>query len=85
MERLERKFGEIRKYLDIISPISMCEAETTRYENFRCSKDVPDSYDDFYVYGIGLIEEVFDDILNPGTKTFQPCIEVMVSLNPRII
>ena len=83
MEKLERKFGEIRKYLDIVSNISMCMQETLEYENFRCSKDVPASYDDLYVYGIGTIREFFDDPLNPETKTYQPCIEVMVSKTPR--
>ena len=34
MEKLERKFGEIRKYLDIVSHISICMKETLQYENF---------------------------------------------------
>lgn len=38
MEKLERKFGEIRKYLDIVSNISICMYETKQYENFRCIK-----------------------------------------------
>ena len=85
MEKLERKFGEIRKYLDIVSHISICMKETLQYENFSCSKDVPDSYDDFYVYGIGLIEELFDDEIDSTLQIFQPCREVMLSETPREI
>ena len=83
MEKLERKFGEIRKYLDIVSNISMCMQETLEYKNFKCSRDVPNDYDDLYVYGIGLIREWFDDPSSPGQPTYQPCIEVMLSKTPR--
>lgn len=83
MEKLCRKFGEIRKYLDIVSYISICMKETLRYENFENSTKVPQSYDEYYVYGIGLIDELFPDRLNPGEERFQPCIEVLLSETPR--
>ena len=38
--------------------------ETLRYENYRFLRDVPDKYDEFYVYGIGMIDSEFD-IENP--------------------
>ena len=80
---LERKFGEIRKYLDIASYISVCMEETVEYENFECSLDVPHIYDDYYVYGIGLANEIFPNRRNPDEMSFQPCLEVILCKKPR--
>ena len=33
--------------------------ETHRNENFIRLRDVPDTYDEYYVYGIGMIESEF--------------------------
>ena len=33
--------------------------ETLSYNNYIYLKDVPHSYDDYYVYGIGMIESEF--------------------------
>ena len=84
MDLLKIKFGEMRKYLDIVSYITirMNDAHQT-YANYPCSVDVPHTYDDYYVYGVGLTEEMFDDKLHPGNKDFFPCIEVILNDTPR--
>lgn len=81
-ELLTRKFGEIRKYLDIVTPISVCMKETLSYENYSHSIDIPTSYDDFYVYGIGMIKEDFQKTLT-GEIGYQPCIEILLAKEPR--
>ena len=83
MDLLERKFGEIRKYLDIVSNISVCRKETLEYRNFESSLQVPHIYDDDYVWGIGIGKEFFPDRLNPDESSFQSCIEVIISKEPR--
>ena len=54
------KFKEIKKYISAIDRVSICMYETLRYENYRFIRRVPDKYDEYYVYGIGLIESEFE-------------------------
>ena len=84
MDLLEIKFGEMRKYLDVVSYITVrMHNEDQTYENFQRSVDVPHTYDDYYVYGVGLADEFFEDKYQPGEKAFFPCIEVILSETPR--
>ena len=59
MEHSGIKFEIMRKYLCHINRLSICIIETTEYRNFISLKDVPDDYNDMYVYGIGIIESEF--------------------------
>lgn len=93
------KFKEIRQYISKIDRVSICMKETLTYNNYRYIKQVPHSYDECYLYGIGMIESEFEGEFGgmydqdagpdnePGTVTnpheFYPCIEVMLSKTPR--
>ena len=71
------KFGTIRGFISRIDRISVCKLEGLEYENFDHIALVPETYNDMYLYGIGMIESEFgDDIKN--------CIEIMVSTEPRV-
>ena len=87
-------FKELRKYISKINRISICKKEDLSYDNYRFMKDVPVSYDDYYVYGIGMIESEFPSawIYNPGEfRNKEPgketvmasCLEIMVSETPK--
>ena len=53
------KFGEFRKYVSRIDRVSICMKETLSYENFQFIELVPDTYDQYYLYGVGLAESEF--------------------------
>lgn len=53
------KFGELRTYISRINRVSICMEETLHYENYRFIRQVPESYNDCLVYGIGMIESEF--------------------------
>lgn len=55
------KLGQIRPFFDKTGKVSICMAETLRYENYKYIKDVPHYYDNYYVYGFGIIESEFRD------------------------
>lgn len=88
------KFKELKKYISVLDRVSFCMRETLRYENYRFLSDVPDKYDELFVYGIGMIESEFE-IENPeymfdvkekdigGTFYFAKCIEVVLAEKPR--
>ena len=88
------KFKDLRKYISKIDLLSICTKEDLSYENFRLMNDVPPLYDEYYVYGIGMIESEFpaEWICNPkdlyngrtGMKTvMESCLEIMVSKTPK--
>lgn len=70
------KFGTIRGFISRIDRISVCKLEGLTYENFDRIALVPETYNDMYLYGIGMIESEFDD-------DYARCIEIMVSNEPR--
>lgn len=88
------KFGEFRKYVSVVDRVSICMKETLSYKNYIFIKNVPDIYDDYYVYGVGMITSEFEIEKDPiesmrgcsGTnrKCFlADCIEIMLSETPR--
>lgn len=84
-------FKDLRNYLSIMTRLSICMLETLNYNNYIRLKDVPHSYDDYYVYGIDMIESEFYQINEyeyaadgePKNLTFASCIEVMLSEKPK--
>ncbi len=74
------RFGELRGYLSRIDRFSMCMLETLEYKNYTFIENVPKSYDDFYVIGIGVIESEFceDSPIELAT-----CMEIMLSEKPK--
>ena len=92
---MDLKFKELRKYLSVIDRLSICERETGEYHNYANIREVPDTWNQCYVYGIGRVESEFR--LNVGEE-FLPevkgrelgngvymlgCIEIVVSKEPR--
>ena len=93
------KFGELRKYISRIDRLSICNKKTLSYENYMFISDVPDSYDDMFLYGIGRKDSEFRadqapevavklgvDLSSEEGKAemiYAPCIEIMLSDEPR--
>ena len=85
------KFKDFKLFVARLERISICLKETMQYENFICLKDVPGSYDEYYVYGIGSIESEFYQISKyeysanhgDGELVLLPCIEIVLSEKPR--
>ena len=93
------RFGELRKYISKIDRVSICMMETLEYKNFQFISQVPSSYDELYVYGIGRIQSEFPareardaafmafDGKVPDDKLDEiilaECIEIMLSEEPR--
>lgn len=84
-------FGELRGYLSRIDRLSICMKETLSYENFVNLQDIPESYDSYYVYGIGMIDSEFYKLgkgkyVASGERkdlVLLKCIEVMLAMEPK--
>ena len=86
---LNWKFREAREYISRIDRVSICMLETLCYENYRYIDEVPEKYNDYYVYGIGMIESEFEiaEALEREVKGkkindkyfLAQCIEIMLS------
>lgn len=94
---MDLKFKELRGYLSVLDRLSICEKETGYYYNFSYLSEVPDTWDDRFVYGIGRIEsEFFPNEYELGSRELEGralndgryllnCIEIMVSKEPKMI
>ena len=71
------KVKDLRNYVSRIDRISICLKETLSYENYSCMQEVPETYDDYYVYGIGIIDSEVRE--NGKMIDFKPHLEIMVS------
>ncbi|MCM1084167.1 MAG: hypothetical protein NC393_07360 [Clostridium sp.] len=86
-------FGEIRCYLSCQDRFSICMLKTMQYDNFICLNDVPNTYDAYYVYGIGIIKSEFFEIDklhytvsgNRDDLVFLDCMEIMLSEVPKSV
>lgn len=87
-------FKDFRKYVSKVDLLSICKKEDLSYENFRFMKDVPATYDKYYIYGIGMIESEFpakwicnskelERIKQDVEFVISPCLEIMVSKTPK--
>ena len=80
-------FKEIRKYISWIDRVSVCIVETGSYFNYGSIKEVPESFDEYYLYGIGVIESEFSE--EDGSQEenqsqiYKACMEIVVSEKPR--
>lgn len=87
------KFKDLKPYVSRIDKLSICKYETMCYENFIRMRDVPDKYDDLYVYGVGMIESEFYQISKyeysahrgDGDLVLLNCIEIVLSEKPKEI
>ena len=92
---MDLKFKEFRRYLSVVDRLSICERETLAYQNFANIREVPDIWNECYVYGVGRIEsefmpeqfeldsrEVKGRTLRNGSYLLS-CIEIIVSKRPR--
>lgn len=73
------KFKELRTVLSLTDRLSVCDKNTFSYENFDTVSDVPTSYDEMLVCGIGLITSEFLKYSKSKDITLLPCIEIVVS------
>ena len=88
---LSIKFKDLKPFVTRLERLSLCMQETMQYENFIRLRDVPDTYDEYYVYGIGMIESEFYRISkyefsacsDDGELVLLPCIEIVLSKKPR--
>ncbi len=74
------KFKDIKKYISLIDRLSICNKETLQYQNYKCMAEVPDIYDEMYLYGIGNIKSEFEE---DGNEIWAHCLEIMLSESPR--
>jgi hypothetical protein len=85
-------FRTLRKYISQIDRLSICRKETLEYTNYIFLKEVPDIYDDLFVYGIGMIESEFYEVHkniyaatgDRENMVMLPCIEIMLSKEPKM-
>ena len=89
------KFKDFKQYLSKIDRLSIVKHEITEYENYHNINEVPDIYDELYVWGVGCIKSEFDLKGEPlaelidkkdliSNKLFYgQCIEIRVSEQPR--
>lgn len=73
------KFKELRRVLSRTDRLSVCDKNTLSYENFDTISNVPASYDEMLVCGIGLINSEFPKDNKNKDITLLPCIEIVVS------
>ena len=94
-------FGEFRKYVSKIDRVSICMKETHSHQNYMFIEMVPNTFDEFYLYGVGIISsefplsEVPEQLARIGKKmspeeqekeiVLAECMEIMLSEEPRVI
>ena len=81
------RFKELRKTLSSFDRLSICDRDTTNYQNFLRIADVPKHYDSLYVCGIGTTLSEFyritefeysvEKVEGEGRLVLAPCIEVV--------
>ena len=56
----EMKFKYFIHYVSVIDRLSICNFETSCYQNYENKKEIPEGeYDEYYVYGVGMIDSEF--------------------------
>lgn len=50
------KFGELREYISRIDRISIYILQTQNESHYKFIEQVPDSYDEYYLYNIGMVK-----------------------------
>ncbi len=81
----ELTFGDLRGYLQIGRHFSIVTKEGWSEENYEWRKDIPDIYNDLYVYGIGIEDNPSSDTLELGIvdSYHNKKLRVVVSEGPR--
>ncbi|MBQ8922688.1 MAG: hypothetical protein IJ060_11130 [Oscillospiraceae bacterium] len=89
------KFGVFRKYISKIDCVSIYNKDTLQYENYMFIDEVPEKYDELYLFGISKIQSKFkasqapDVVMEMSEKmalddiVYADCIEIMLSKLPR--
>lgn len=80
-------FKELRTILSQVDRISVCDRDTTHYQNFLRMADVPKRYDSLYVCGIGRTVSEFYRVnefqysvnSGDGWLVLTPCIEIVTT------
>ena len=75
------KFKDIKPYIaKFASPVSINIHGKGDYKNYIQINQVPEEYDEMYLYGIGSYEDYFDF---SGERRWMNAIEIVVSKTPR--
>lgn len=86
------KFKEFRKYISKIDRVSICNNDTLAYKNYQFIADVPDDYDEMYLYGVGMIKSEFpasqaaEMPKSPLDESlvYVDCLEIVLSAEERV-
>ena len=78
MEAKILQFGELRKYISKIDPISICMQESKEYTTYRSIVDVSEEFNLLYVFGLGI-----GDFDTDNLHTWVQGFEITLSRKPR--
>ena len=76
IKRINIRFKQLRDYISTIDKISVCDYDSLSYDNYACMEKVSTKYDNYYVYGIGIIQSEFEN--KEGKVEYCDCLEIMV-------
>lgn len=89
------RFGEFKYLVSGLDRLSICMKDSGMYENYRFISEVPEGkYDDYYVYGVGIIKSEFEigpdgpdtiekrNMINEK-KCFMECMEIVLDKKPK--
>lgn len=74
------KFKDIRNLLSRIDKISICDKDSLQYNNYLNISEVPESCDELYVHGIGLIDSETENNIKNGLDKH---IEILIYKLPK--
>ena len=84
MKVLDVKFGTMRDYCSKIGKVIVYLKDKDEGENYQCIDEVPESYNDYYVFGFGPGEGTFYDE-EQGAMNFYFGVEIILTEQPRVI
>ena len=84
----ELRFGDLRGYLQLGRNFSIVTKDGWTSEYFEYKRDIPENYDDMYVYGIGLEDDI-EGILKSARYGFVDSrdakrLRIVVSEKPKV-
>ncbi len=87
VDESELRFGDLRGYLQLGRNFSIVTKDGWTSEYFEYKRDIPEKYDDMYVYGIGLEDDI-EGILKSARHGFVDSrdakrLRIIVSESPK--
>lgn len=84
MKVLDVKFGTMRDYCSKTGKVIIYRKGMEEGENYQCIDEVPESYNDYYVFAFGPGEGTFYDE-EQGCMNFYFGVEIVLTEQPRVI